>query len=173
ERLVGPHPLRETILRHDRNGRLAVADTGTQVYTPGLHKPHRAVPRNAPAQKRRKVVVALGTVWATEHRRVQGYTVPPDHRNLTPAGRGRMSRLDAVEAAKDAQQVVPRVQTAMPGDRVGSQPHDRSDPRILHGDLRELGHVPRGRVMPRDVEAIGPDEMRPVQAEVLRLRVHQ
>src|SRR5439155_15400025 len=97
ERLVGPYGARQSLLRDEWDGGLAVADAGAEVDPPGLDQPHRPVAGDAPAEKRREVVIALRAIRASEHRRVQGYTVPPDRRNLAPAGRRRVSGLHAVE----------------------------------------------------------------------------
>src|SRR4029453_7581794 len=98
--------------------------------------------------------------------------VAADGSDLAPARGGSVSGLDAVEPSEHTEQVIPRGDPPSPGDRVRSLAHDGANLRDSHRLLREDGDIVRRGVMPAGVEAVGSDEVRALQPELLGLRVH-
>ena len=109
-----------------------------------------------------------------EQRRVDRHAAAARRRDLAPAGEVGVAGLDADRLRELRQQVVPGVQRAAAGDRRGLLAHRVSrTKRVCMTSRASVVTSRRARVLAGRVEPVGPDEVRVVQAELRRLRVHQ
>src|SRR5690242_7401553 len=97
ERAVDAHRAGSAAYGDERQVVLAIADRGLEVDVLRLHHPSLAIARHGPAQEPGEITVPLRARRTAEHRRVQRDAVPLDGRDLALAGRGCVTRLDAVE----------------------------------------------------------------------------
>src|SRR5205085_10743251 len=93
---------------------------------------------DSPAEQRGEVVVADASRRIAEHDRVQRVARAAHRRDLAPAGRTGMSRLDADQAREAAAQIVPGVETAAGRDPVLLPRDGGADLGVVHRGLREL-----------------------------------
>ena len=129
--------------------------------------------REPPGHQVGEAVVAHTPRRAAEDRRVNGDAGAADRADLGPACGGGVPRLDTDHARIDAEQVVPRVETAIAFDRRVAHGDDLSDDRLLHQQPGQRRHVARAGNVPGCVEAVGADEVCVVEAELPRAPVHQ